>query len=214
MNKKIIVESFTDEERAFALASYLGIDASDCVNTYGNEFETPEGDYYVVTEEEAEELAKEDIINLFDEMGLESFTDYFRDWIIRNALDQSWFEDAVRESTESYVDGIAYEEGRLEEELLEADIITDTDIEEGYDVEDAKEKYVEHLMNDIDDYVEYCGFNFGWDWVNEVATRNNLFDMDAIVEQCIFEDGIAHFIARYDGDEIELENGLYAYRTN
>jgi hypothetical protein len=27
-------------------------------------------------------------------------------------------------------------------------------------------------------------------------------------------DGIAHFIARYDGEEHDLGNGLYAYRTN
>ncbi len=207
-------EAITAEDRAVALATYLGIDVADCNNSYGNEFETPEGDYYVVTGEEAEELVKEDITNLFDEMGIESFTDHFRDWIIRNALDQEWFEDAVRESTEAYVDDIAYEDGRLEEELLEAGIITDADVEEGYDVEDAKERYVEHLMNDIDDYVEYCGFNFGWDWVSKVATDYNLIDMDAVIEECILVDGVAHFIARYDGDEIELENGLYAYRTN
>jgi hypothetical protein len=42
----------------------------------------------------------------------------------------------------------------------------------------------------------------------------NLIDMDEVVDQCIYEDGIAHFIARYDGEEHELGNGLYAYRTN
>jgi hypothetical protein len=214
MNNKIITESFTEEERVFALATYLGVDASDCTNTYDNEFETPEGDYYVVTEEEAEELAREDIINLFDELGLEAFTEYFRSWILENALDKDWFEDAVRESTEAYVDDIAYEDGRLEEELLEAGIITEADVEEGYDVEDAKERYVQYLMDETGDFVDYCGFNFGWDWVSKVAVQNNLIDMDAVVEQCLFEDGVAHFIARYDGEEHDLGNGLFAYRNN
>jgi hypothetical protein len=129
-----------NNERITALASYLNIPEIEIENLYGYEYETPEGDYYVVTEGEAEELAKEDIINMFDELGLESFTEYFRDWIIRNALDQDWFEEAVRESTESYVEDIAYEGDRLEEELLDAGIITSADVDEGYDVEDTKEK--------------------------------------------------------------------------
>lgn len=39
-------------------------------------------------------------------------------------------------------------------------------------------------------------------------------DMEKIVEECIRLDGIAHFIAMYDGKEIDLGNGLYAYRVN
>jgi hypothetical protein len=37
---------------------------------------------------------------------------------------------------------------------------------------------------------------------------------DAIIDECIEWDGIAHFIARYDGDEIELNGGFFAYRIN
>ena len=212
---RILHESFGEDERAQALAQFLGCDVSEvsCIDRY--EFDAPNGEsYYVVDEEEAEQLAKEDIENLFDELGLESFTEYFRSWIIENALDKDWFEECVRESTESYVNDIEYEDGRLQEELLDRGIITEEDVESGYDVEDAKERYVELLMEDIDDYVEYCGFNFGWKWVSEVAERENLIDMDVVVEQCIYEDGVAHFIARYDGEEHDLGNGLFAYRNN
>ena len=38
--------------------------------------------------------------------------------------------------------------------------------------------------------------------------------MDEVVDQCIYLDGIAHFIATYDGKEHELGNDLFAYRTN
>lgn len=212
---RILHENFGEDERAQALAQFLGCDVSEvsCIDRY--EFDAPNGEsYYVVDEQEAEQLAKEDIENLFDDLGLESFTEYFRDWIIENALDKDWFEECVRESTESYVDDIEYEDGRLQEELLDRGIITEEDIESGYDVEDAKERYVELLMEDIDDYVEYCGFNFGWKWVSEVAERENLIDMGVVVEQCIYEDGVAHFIARYDGEEHDLGNGLFAYRNN
>lgn len=211
---KSLTEDFDEDERINALAEYLNIDPSEISNIYDNEFETPEGDYLVVDEDEARQLAKDDIENLYDDLGLESFTPGFRDWIIMNALDNDWFEEAVRESMESYVNDIAYEDGRLEEELLDAGIITEEDIENGYDEDSAREEFVEKLVYDAGDPVDYCGDNFGWDWVSKAATENNLIDMDEVVEQCIYEDGIAHFIARYDGDEIELGNGLYAYRTN
>lgn len=215
MVNNVLTENFDEEQKLLALAKYLGCDADECEAPGGNQFITPDGcEYYVVTEEEAEQLAREDIENLFDELGLDSFTDYFRSWIINNALDQEWFKEAVEESTIAYVDDIGYEDGRLEEELLDRGIITEDDIADGYDVDKAKEEYVEALMSDIDDYVEYCGFNFGWDWVTQVATRERLIDMDAVVEQCIMEDGIAHFISRYDGEEHDLGNGLFAYRTN
>jgi len=213
-DSKTLTEEFDEDERIQALAEYLGIDPSEITNIYDYEFETPEGDYLVVDEHEARELAEEDIRNLYDDLGLDSFTSDFKDWIIMNALDNDWFEDAVRESMESYVDDISYEEGRLEEELLDADIITEEDIENGYDEDDARERYVEKLVDEAGDPVEYCGDNFGWDWVSRVAEQNNLLDMDEVVEQCIDMDGVAHSIARYDGEEIELENGLYAYRTN
>ena len=211
---KSLTESFDEEDRIQALADYLGIDASEITNTYDYEYETPEGDYYVVDEYEARELAEQDIESLYDDLGIESFTPDFRDWIIRNALDNDWFEDAVRESMESYVEDIAYEDGRLEEELLEAGIITEEDVENGYDEDDAKEEYVVKLVYDAGHPVDYCADNFGWDWVTTMAFENNLIDMQAVIDECIDMDGIAHFIARYDGEEHDLGNGLYAYRTN
>ena len=39
-------------------------------------------------------------------------------------------------------------------------------------------------------------------------------DMDDFVDDAIASDGRGHFLARYDDVEVELENGLYAYRTD
>ena len=39
-------------------------------------------------------------------------------------------------------------------------------------------------------------------------------DMDDFVYDAIASDGRAHFLARYDDVEVELENGLYAYRID
>lgn len=231
--QKPLTESFDDEDRINALAEFLNIDPSEISNIYDNEFETPEGDYLVVDEDEAKELAKEDIRNLYDDLGLDSFTPDFKDWIIMNALDNEWFEDAIKESSESYVEDIEYEsssmgyENRLIEEMHDNQVLSDDDFEEGedgepdlttlkddVDIDHLKEEFIDLLVENAGNPVDYCGYNYGWDWVTQMATQHDLIDMDEVVEQCIYEDGIAHFIARYDGEEIELGNGLYAYRTN
>lgn len=230
---KSLTEDFDEDERIQALAEYLGIDASEISNIYDYEYETPEGDYLVVTEYEARELAEDDIRNFIDELGIDGFTPGFKDWIIMNALDNDWFEEAVRESYEYYVEDIEDEassmgyENRLIEEMHDHQVLSDEDFEEDedgmpnlgelkedIDIDDKKEEFIDLLVEDAGNAVDYCGDNFGWDWVTEVAIRNNLLDEDAIVEECIDVDGVAHFIARYDGEEHELGNGLYAYRTN
>lgn len=230
---KPLTEDFDEDERIQALAEYLGIDPSEISNIYDNEFETPEGDYLVVDEDEAKQLARDDIENLFDDLGLDSFTPDFKDWIIMNALDNEWFEDAIKESYEYYVEDIEDEassmgyENRLIEEMHDHQVLSDDDFEIGedgepdlstlsddVDIDSLKEEFVDLLVESAGNPVEYCGDNFGWDWVTQAATQNYLIDMDEVIDQCIYMDGIAHFIARYDGKEHDLGNGLYAYRTN
>ena len=38
--------------------------------------------------------------------------------------------------------------------------------------------------------------------------------MNAIVDKCIELDGYGHFISSWDGDTIELDYGLYAYKQS
>ena len=39
-------------------------------------------------------------------------------------------------------------------------------------------------------------------------------DIDEFIQDAIYEDGRGHFISFYDGEELELENGFFAYRVN
>ena len=161
-------------------------------------------EYIVATEEEAEELAKESIMNLIDDIGLQSFSESFQSWIIDNCVDSEWFEDALQEHYESYVEDIKYEGGRLEEEMEEAGVETE-------------EEYVEYLVDSVDDVVDYWRFNCGDDWVNEVVNQHNLIDWDQAVEECISIDGIALQLASYDHEENEEKidgETYYIYRTN
>ena len=147
--------------------------------------------------------------------------------------DEDWFKDWYRSSYESYVEDIEYEdddvfENRLIQECYEdADLLNDEDFEENEDGEpdfkhlketvdiyELKEKYVDYLVNRIDDYIEEFKFEMGEDEFDYVVENNNLIDKDALIDHCINVDGVGHNIATYDGDEVDLGDGFFAYRTN
>lgn len=233
-NKRPLTEgTYGEEERIQALAAYLDIDTSEVSHLYDNVFETSDGEeYYVVTSAEATVLAEEDIKSIFDDLGINSFTPGFKEWIIKNALQEEWFQDAVEELYLSYVDDLEYEDDdiygtRLVQELVDVGLLSDDDFVQGKDgepnysqlvnsvnLDDLKSEYAEILASDVDDPVEHCANTIGWEWVETAAKENDLYDIDAIVEACIEADGVAHFLARYDGEELDLGNGLYAYRCN
>ena len=56
----------------------------------------------------------------------------------------------------------------------------------------------------------------GYENSNEaiMALINNAGSMDEFVQESIDADGRGHFVANYDGEEIELEDDYYAYRVN
>lgn len=212
------------EDRIKALADYLEVEPDTIKVAYDytdNLFETEDGEeYLVVTEEEAYEAAKDDIINFIDDLGIGGFTPGFQDWILENAVDTDFLYDYVREDYDNYVYDIEDEPDdeygtRLAAECVENGLVSEEDFEDGEYVgdEDLGELLVTYLVDQVDDYREWFVSNFGKDELNRVLQDANL-DYDAIVDECISWDGIAHFIARYDGEEIELENDLFAYRQN
>ena len=219
-------------ERIKALAEYLEVEEDTLKEGYDDMVvETEDGEeYLVVDEDEARELATDSIKNFIDECGIQGFTKDFQDWIISNAVEGDWFKDAQREGNEFYFDDILEEgsdkfENRAIEELYERGIISDEDFEEDDegnvdysqfkgDPNDYKDDFVDAMCEDWSDPVEWFRDNFGDEQFTEVVTKQNLIDIDSVVDTCIEWDGIAHFIATYDGNEIELEDGYFAYRIN
>jgi hypothetical protein len=65
-----------------------------------------------------------------------------------------------------------------------------------------------------DNGVEYFIDNFGEDEFFKIVIDNNLIDFDNASKDAVNMDGIAHFLARYDGETIYLDNNVVAYRTN
>ena len=56
-------------------------------------------------------------------------------------------------------------------------------------------------------------FQFGDEQFQDILIKENLIDIDALSRWCVDMDGVAHYLAHYDGEEIE-ENGYYIYRVN
>lgn len=158
-------------------------------------------EYLVLTDEEADQEYHEYQMNLIDDMGLDSFSDWAKDEILNHHITsdyQSIFDEIQEESMSCYIDDLRHMDD-LEEEMENA----------GCDNED---EFLEYLC-DQEDSVDYFKFNFGNDEYERIIKENDLIDWDSVIEWVKDLDGRG-IMAGYDGIEMELENNLYAYRIN
>lgn len=223
-------------EKIEALAKYLGCDVEDITQGYDDDhFEYGNEEYAVYTDDEADQAHYDYIENFIDDLGIGGFTENFQEWIFDNALDKSWFEDAQRESAEYYIEDIEDEndstyENRLIQEMVERGILdeekdfhySEDDEDKEYpllnddiDIDDKKEEFINDMCEE--DAIEWYKFNFGFgkDFTDMIKRGSGpSLDVDAIVEECKDLDGRGHSLSNYSGEEIELEDGYYAYRQN
>ena len=171
-----------NDPKAQALALYLdittdGIDSNydDGVYDVGNE------EYFVGTEDESYERAKDEVKMSFDDMGLDAFTPDFQEFILDNCIDQDEVDNFV------------------EEEIR-------------YFTEDEPDQNMVEYLEGLVDRVQYIRDTLGDDTFKEWA--KDKVDLDKLADEAIDRDGKEHFIAYYDGNEIDLGNGLFAYRLN
>lgn len=189
---------------------------------------TEDGEEYIVADHDAaRELAEEDVREVYNDLGLESFAPDYKDYVLVNFVKDEPFWDAMHESNESYVDDIKSEgsdkyESRFVEELVERGIASNDDLEERNGVislkdglmDDMTDKLVESMDENYDDATQWFINNFGEEEFKDFAERNNALDVDRMVSDVVDTDGIAHFISSYDETEIELDDDMYAYRIN
>lgn len=163
--------------------------------------------YLVYTDEEADEAHCEYIKNLIEDFGLTAFAEHCVKYIFENCLTNTeWFDTCKTESYQSYIDDIREESSdnekyatRLEEEMADA----------GCDDED---KYLEYLNSNYPDSIEWYRDNFGDECFNKVCLENCGLDFQKISDFCISEDGRGHSLSSYNGIEVELDNGYFAYK--
>ena len=191
------------------LASTLGVKPEE-VNYEGESYGLPmfqvgkEQEYLVANnEEEIFRACREEIKSFCDDVGIIDGLNWNNMGGIENYLsDENYFEEALRESYEFYVQDIANEEGRLQEEMTEAGV-------------DTPEDYVDYLMDSIDDYVKEYKFQYGNEGL-EGAIKGGFVsvDWDKVTQECIDTDGAGHLLSSYDGEELDLGDGYTAYRLN
>jgi hypothetical protein len=188
-------------------------ESSETAFGHGFNIETDQGEYMVF--EDDDEAEKEAVARVLED--LESEPEIFEKGWLEGQADMDAvneeLEEIFNESNESYVNDIESEGNRLRDELLERGIITEEEAEDKkFDLEDAKEKMVEEMTKEnMDEGIDYIRSNWGKDEASKILLRH--IDYDEAAENAVSTDGVAHFLASYDGQEGELD-GHYIYRTN
>ena len=197
-------------ERFEALAKLLQVEVEDLtVSKYDERvFENEEaGEYIVLTEEEADEAAEESIKELINDMGLESFTEDFQQWILDNCVDSDWFAEYLEDYERGYIEDIRCEESDYEEyETRLAEEMEDAGV-------DTEDEFLQYLIECYDDPVEWFKDMFGMEEFTNTIEEYNLIDWESVINEAIEVDGCGHFIATYDGVENEMDE-YFIYRLN
>ena len=102
-DKTFLTEDTIDDDRAAELADYLGVDVSEVEEgTYDNSFKADGEEYYVLTYDEAEELAKDQVLQLIDEMGIEGFSKDFQEEILQNYINEEDVDDFIDDEVDYF----------------------------------------------------------------------------------------------------------------
>ena len=197
-------------ERIEALAKLLKVEVEDLtVSKYDNRvFENEEaGEYIVLTEEEAYDEAEESIRDLIEDLGLESFSECYQEWILDTCVDKEWFDEYLEEYYSNYIDDIRDEESDYEEyDSRLAEEMEDAGVE-------TEEEFLDYLIEDAGNSIDWYIDCFGYEEFKYVCEECDLIDWDNVIEEVISEDGVAHSIATYDGKEYEVGE-YFIYRLN
>lgn len=158
-------------------------------------------EYIVLTEDEADVEYYQQQKNLIEEMGLEAFSEWAQSEILTHYTSQYFRDifDNIQEETNYFEIEDLRHMGELEKEMQEANC-------------QDEDEFLRYLCEE--DSVEWFKWNYGEEEYNKIIVQNNLIDWDSVIEFCKDMDGRGHLLASYDGDELELENGLFAYRIN
>jgi len=123
--------------------------------------------FAVGSEEDVNEAGYMHIEGLVDDIGWSGFSDWVWEYIKENFVDESHFEDLLRDDMQYYIDEMREEEAydpdkyedRLEEEMNE----------HGYDDED---EFKESLVDDHGNPIEWYIDNYGDSGFNEIASEH------------------------------------------
>ena len=153
----------------------------------------------VLDDSEADEAFVSYQKDSLEDFGLTQFSSLAKDYIMENCVDVDWFEDCMREYYENYVEELK-QETRLEDEMNEVEV-------------EDEEEFIEHLCGQWHDGIEWYMEQYGTEECEIAIENNNLYDTDKVIEY-VKEHYGRGCLALYDGQEIELQDGYFAYRID
>ena len=222
-NPETIADTSADA-RLLALAKYLEVEPEEVEEVGENEFSVNSDTYRVLTDEEADYEFDERVRSLWDELGLDEIGDNFRDYVLENCIDTDQLEDLVRDDISDYVYNMSDEDVAdecIDEGIVESEDVYDEESDEwspelrdDVDFDDLREQLIDEKFNQVDDYVEYfrdLGYDadFFKDYIDEEAVIDALKD-----DIDVNGGGRGQELSWVNGEEIELDNGFYAYQID
>lgn len=183
-----------------AICNFKEMSINDLEEINDNIFTIDNEEYYVLTDEEAQEMYEEIERELMSDFGLEGFTKIAQEYIINNCLNMDYFNEALNEYNTEYVYDM-YED----------------ELEEMYDIWGVsnEEELIEKLNNEYKNGLEFFREMYSDKEIFNIIDENYLIDIDKVIEYCQKMDGRGHIISTYDGEEntIEVNNiDYYIYR--
>lgn len=226
---------YTLKQKLKAFSDELGVNVSDIevddsfkggVYVKINDGDHEGEEYTIYTGNEADDALRDDVENVMNDLGLDSFTEYFRQWILENAVDRSWFDEWLSEDIYNQIYDLKNDDSdeyvnRFIEELHNLDLISDDELEENEDMrlepkeniseDDLEQRYVDYHSDkdSLELYIDAYGLDEVSRMVAEVPSR--FIDLDAVVEEIKDWDGYKN-LSLYDGETIDLDMDLYAFR--
>lgn len=165
-------------------------------------------EYKVFTDKEADEefnYYQEDLIN---DVGINGFSEWGQEYILEHFTNKDWFYQWLNDYYEQYLEDLRDEEADNKEKFNNA-------FEEELNRWDcySEGEYISARIDADGDVVAYYIDNIGLDSFKEVVRENDLIDWEKVIDWVKKENGRG-CLAVYDNEELELENGYYAYRVN
>jgi hypothetical protein len=197
----------------------------DYHNTDSMRVETRDGTTFLIYQDDdvAEAVAVSQVNDLLEEDPGNFNQDWLQNFIDLDSLRRQLIDDVETMYQEEF-DNLDVEEmrdklrdlGELhEEDFYDEDdepLPLTPDLEQ--QITDGVADYVTRLAKDrVSDPIEYLEEIFGREAAVKEAMRIGGIDYDAAAQDAVSTDGIAHFLAGYDGDQIDLPGGAVAYRN-
>ncbi len=207
--KELATRKLIEDEAELVRYEYIGNNVYDVLFSDDTEY------LVFYSYEDAEAYTREQLYEMVEgepKMFIKDITDYIDEDKLRNDISSDEIDaliDTYKELLEpDFIDdlvrnGIITEEEaeELKEKVKEGEIDIDDLVNEyGYELAEIEvEDRLDEIMNNITHYID-----------EDVLL--NYIDIDAYIDDVINIDRVAHVLASYDGEEIELRDGIVAYR--